>query len=414
MKNVKEVKIEVNGEKWQKALDDAFNKKKKDIKIDGFRKGAVSKEVYIKKVGIESLFMDASDLAINEAFRETLENEKMDLACEPQVNIESIDKDSFKFQFTFILHPEVKLGKYTKLGVKREKVTVTKEEINHEIDHLREHMAEVVVKENGKIVDGNIAVIDFDGIVDGKALEGGSGKDYSLEIGSHTFIPGFEEGLVGLSVGEEKKLNLKFPEDYTPELKGKDVEFTVKVKEIKERILPEINEDFFLDLGMDNVKTKEDLEKNVKEELEHQKSHQVDDKYTDEVLKKAVENMKVEINPEILDDEANHMIKEYGDQLKRQGLSFEQYLAMTNSTVEDVKKTLAPQAEARVKTRYLLEAVVKEEKIVATDDEIEAELKKIVDTYGVSRDQVLSSIGGTDMIKYQVEMDKALEIVKGE
>lgn len=414
MKNVKEVKIEVNGEKWQKMLDQAFNKKKKDIKIDGFRKGAVTFDMFVKKVGIESLFMDATDLAVNDAFKETLDKEKLELACEPQVNIESVDKNGVKFSFTFITRPEVKLGKYTKLGIKKDKVTVSKEEIDHEIEHLREHMAEVVVKENGKIVDGNIAIIDFDGIVDKKPLDGGSGKDYSLEIGSHTFIPGFEEGLIGLSVGEEKVLKLQFPEDYTPELKGKKVEFTVKVKEIKERILPEINKDFFEDLGMEDVKSLKDLEEHIKGEIEHHKSHEVDDKYTNDVLKKATENMTVELNPEIIDDEVERMIKEYSDQLKGQGLSFEQYLAMTGSKIEDVKTMLTPQAEARIKTRYLLEAIVKEEKISATEAEIEAEITKITESYGVDKDTILASLGGTDMIKYQVEMDKALEIVKGE
>lgn len=414
MKNVKEVKIEVNGEKWQKMLDQAFNKKKKDIKIDGFRKGAVTFDMFVKKVGIESLFMDATDLAVNDAFKETLDKKKLELACEPQVNIESVDKNGVKFSFTFITRPEVKLGKYTKLGIKKDKVTVSKEEIDHEIEHLREHMAEVVVKENGKIVDGNIAIIDFDGIVDKKPLDGGSGKDYSLEIGSHTFIPGFEEGLIGLSVGEEKVLKLQFPEDYTPELKGKKVEFTVKVKEIKERILPEINKDFFEDLGMEDVKSLKDLEEHIKGEIEHHKSHEVDDKYTNDVLKKATENMTVELNPEIIDDEVERMIKEYSDQLKGQGLSFEQYLAMTGSKIEDVKTMLTPQAEARIKTRYLLEAIVKEEKISATEAEIEAEITKITESYGVDKDTILASLGGTDMIKYQVEMDKALEIVKGE
>ena len=227
MKNVKEVKIEIKGKEWESALDKAFEKKKKDIKVPGFRKGAVPKDIYIKKVGIEALFMDAADIAINDAYKKALEKETMELVCEPTVAIDSIDSKSVKFTFTLIGRPEIKLGKYKKLGIKKEEVKVSKEDIEHEIEHLKGHLAEVVVKEDGEIVEGNTAVIDFDGVVDGKPLEGGSGKDYPLEIGSNTFIPGFESELVGMKVGETKVLNLHFPEDYTKELKGKAVELSL-------------------------------------------------------------------------------------------------------------------------------------------------------------------------------------------
>ena len=200
MKNVKEVVIEVKGKDWENALDKAFNKKKKDIKIDGFRKGSVTKEIFIKKAGIEALFMDAADIVVDDEFKKIVSDKKNDIVCEPNVSIEHIDKDGIKVKFTLIGHPEVKLGKYKDLGVKREKVTVTKEEIEHEIHHIMEHMAEIVVKENGEVVEGNTAVIDFEGIVDGKKLDGGTGVNYPLEIGSHSFIPGFEEKLIGMKL----------------------------------------------------------------------------------------------------------------------------------------------------------------------------------------------------------------------
>ena len=301
MKNVKTIKITVDGESWQNCLDKAYDKKKKDIKVDGFRKGAVPKDIYIKKVGVETLFMDACDIAINERYESTLKEADVTLACEPTVNIESVDKDSCVIEFTFISKPEVTLGAYTKLGVKREEVKVTKEEIEHEINHIKEHMAEVVIKENGKIEEGNTAVIDFEGFVDGKKLEGGTGANYPLEIGSNTFIPGFESGLIGASVGETRELNLKFPENYTEELKNKDVLFKVTVREIKERVMPEINKDFFEDLGIDGVDSIEKLEAHVKKDLEEHKKHEADDKYVDELLHIATDNMKVEINNEIID-----------------------------------------------------------------------------------------------------------------
>ena len=412
MKNVKTIKITVDGESWQNCLDKAYDKKKKDIKVDGFRKGAVPKDIYIKKVGVETLFMDACDIAINERYESTLKEADVTLACEPTVNIESIDKDSCVIEFTFISKPEVTLGAYTKLGVKREEVKVTKEEIEHEINHIKEHMAEVVIKENGKIEEGNTAVIDFEGFVDGKKLEGGTGANYPLEIGSNTFIPGFESGLIGASVGETRELNLKFPENYTEELKNKDVLFKVTVREIKERVMPEINKDFFEDLGIDGVDSIEKLEAHVKKDLEEHKKHEADDKYVDELLHIATDNMKVEINNEIIDSEIERMINQYRQELQMQGVSLEQYLSMTNTKLEDMKSMMKPQAIARIKTRYLLEAIIDEKKLVATKEEIEKEIKDSCDKYGIEKDEFLRYVGGEEGIKYELEMRKAIDIIK--
>ena len=412
MKNVKTIKITVDGESWQNCLDKAYDKKKKDIKVDGFRKGAVPKDIYIKKVGVESLFMDACDIAINERYESTLKEANVTLACEPTVNIESVDKDSCVIEFTFISKPEVTLGAYTKLGVKREEVKVTKEEIEHEINHMKEHMAEVVIKENGSIEEGNTAVIDFEGFVDGKKLEGGTGANYPLEIGSNTFIPGFESGLIGASVGETRELNLKFPENYTEELKNKDVLFKVTVREIKERVMPEINKDFFEDLGIDGVDSIEKLEEHVKKDLEEHKNHEADDKYVDELLHIATDNMKVEINNEIIDSEIERMINQYRQELQMQGVSLEQYLSMTNTKLEDMKSMMKPQAIARIKTRYLLEAIIDEKKLVATKEEIEKEIKDSCDKYGIQKDEFLRYVGGEEGIKYELEMRKAIDIIK--
>lgn len=412
MKNVKTIKITVDGESWQNCLDKAYDKKKKDIKVDGFRKGAVPKDIYIKKVGVETLFMDACDIAINERYESTLKEANVTLACEPTVNIESVDKDSCVIEFTFISKPEVTLGAYTKLGVKREEVKVTKEEIEHEINHIKEHMAEVVIKENGNIEEGNTAVIDFEGFVDGKKLEGGTGANYPLEIGSNTFIPGFESGLIGASVGETRELNLKFPENYTEELKNKDVLFKVTVREIKERVMPEINKDFFEDLGIDGVDSIEKLEEHVKKDLEEHKNHEADDKYVDELLHIATDNMKVEINNEIIDSEIERMINQYRQELQMQGVSLEQYLSMTNTKLEDMKSMMKPQAIARIKTRYLLEAIIDEKKLVATKEEIEKEIKDSCDKYGIEKDEFLRYVGGEEGIKYELEMRKAIDIIK--
>lgn len=412
MKNVKEVKTEVKGKEWQNAIDKAFNNKKKDIKVDGFRKGACPKDVYIKKVGVEALFMDACDIAIEDAYQKALKDNDMEIVCEPSVSIEKVDKDGATFKFTLIGRPEIKLGNYKKLGVKREKVKVTKEEVEHEIEHLREHMAEVIIKENGKVAKGNTAVIDFEGKVDGEVIQGGTGKDFALEIGSNTFIPGFEDGVIGMKVGETKDLNLKFPDDYTAELKGKDVVFNVTVKEIKEKVKPELDADFFEDLGIEGVDSVAKLEAHIENELKETKEREADDKYIDELLHIATDNMTVDINNEIIDSEVKRMISQYNQELQRQGITLEQYLSFTGSKIEDVETMMKPQAIARIKTRYLLEEVVKAEKLEVSDKEIDDEIKKVCTEYDMKEEDFLGAVGGRDMVKYDLTMRKAIEIIK--
>ena len=412
MKNVKEITITVEGKDWEKALDKAFQNKKKDIKLDGFRKGSVTKELYIKKVGIESLFMDASDIAIEIAYKDALKQADIEIVCEPSVSIESIDKKQCTFKFKLISRPEIKLGKYKNLGIKKDEVKVTKEEVEHEIGHICESMAEIINKENGTVEKGNTAYIDFKGIVDGEVIEGGSGTNYPLEIGSNTFIPGFEEGCIGMKVGETKTLKLKFPENYVEALKGKDVDFEVTVREIKERIIPELGKDFFDDLGIEGVNDKKSLEAHVKEEITKAKQGEADRKYLDEVLHKATDNMKVDLNEEIVDSEINRMIDEYAHELSHQGASLEQYLQMTGTKFEDLKNMMKPQATARVKTRYLLEEVAKEENIKATAADIKKFIEDNAEKYGMKAEEFEQAVGGKDAIEFEIRVEKALDIIK--
>jgi len=213
MKNVHDIEIEIKGKDWDQILDAAFQKRVKDTNIDGFRKGKCPKNVYLQKFGVESLYMDAVDVAAGKAYTEALKKNELVPVCEPKMDVKEIDKDNIKFVFTIITKPELKLGKYKDLGIKKETVKVTKAEIEEETARLASRFAEIVVKEEGKVEEGNTAVIDFEGYVDGEKLEGGTGANYPLEIGSHTFIPGFEEGIVGMSVGDTKTLELKFPEE---------------------------------------------------------------------------------------------------------------------------------------------------------------------------------------------------------
>lgn len=412
MKNVKEITIKVEKEEWLSILKETFNKKKKDIKIDGFRKGSVTWDLYIKKFGIESLYNDAVNSVLDKKYADALTSADVEPVVQPSADIKEINEDGVTVSFTFISKPVVELGKYTNLGLKKETAKVTKKEVETELKNLRNKFAEIEEKESGKVEIGDTAHIDFKGIVDGKELEGGSGENYPLEIGSNTFIPGFEDGVVGMEIGETKVLNLKFPENYVEDLKNKDVEFTVTVKSIKTRKLPDVNEDFFKDLGYEDVKTKDELNKKIEEHLLEHKNNDIDNKYLDEVLKKATENMKVEINEEIIHEEIHRMINQYTEQLKMQGLSIEQYLEFTKSTMEDLESQMKPEAEMRLKERYLLEAVAEKENIEVTEKDVEEDIERISAMYNIEKDEIVKMIGGDDMIKYDVKMRKALEFLK--
>ncbi len=409
---VKEIKIE--GKEWDKCLDDAFKKKNKDVKIDGFRKGSAPKNIFIKKFGIESLYMDAIDGAVDNAYKNLLEDLKITPVCEPKLDVKTVNEKECILEFTFITAPEVTLGEYKNLNIKKETAKVTKEEIAKEIESLQNKFAEIKVKEAGsKIEEGDTAIINFKGVVDGKELEGGTGENYPLEIGSHTFIPGFEDGLIGLQVNEEKTLNLKFPENYTEELKNKDVTFEVKINEIKTRVLPEINEDFYLDLGYEDVKTKEELENKVKESIESRKNAEIEDKYIEECLAKASENMKIDINEEILDDEIHRMIHQFEEQLKMQGLNIEQYYEFSGMNHEKMHEQMKPEATKRIKYRYLLEKVAEVEKIEVSEKEAEKQAEEMASNYGISKEELLKAYGSLEVIKYDIKMRNAIEIIKG-
>lgn len=411
-KNVHEIEVKIEGKEWSDILDKVFNKKRKEVKIDGFRKGSVPKEVYMKKVGIESLYMDAVDAAVGSAYKKALSDNKLLPVIEPKIDVSNISKDEVVFKFTIVTKPDIKLGDYKNLDVKKQSAKISKKEIEDKIKNLQSKYAEIVEKEKGTAEEGNTAIIDFIGYVDGKELEGGKGENYPLELGSNTFIPGFEENVKGMKINEEKSIDLKFPENYTEDLKNKDVTFKVTLKGLKERVYPEINEEFFMDLGYDDVKTKEELEAKIKEDLTAQKEKELDNKYTDECLEKAANNMTIDLNEEIVDDEVHHMIHQFEDQLKMQGLNLDQYMQFSGVTHEDLHKQMEGEATKRVKYRYLLEAVIDAEKIEVTDEEAKEEEYNIAKEYNMTIDEVEKQID-LEMIKYDLKMRKAMDIIKG-
>ena len=414
MNNVKKIVKEYNGEVWTKAIGSAYDKIKKDVTVDGFRKGMVPFDMFVSKNGVEPLYNDAIDILLTTEYKKVFDEVKEIPVVQPSIDIKNISKDAISIEYTFISSPEVKLGAYKNLGIKKETAKVTAKEVKEEIEKLQAKYAEIQVKETGKVENGNTVVIDFEGFLNGKSFEGGKAENYPLEIGSHTFIPGFEEGLIGMSTGEEKDLNLTFPENYTEELKGKYVTFKVKVNIIKEKVLPEINEDFFKDLGYDDVKTKEELEAKIKEQIKTRKEADIENKYIDECLEAATSNMKVEINPEIIDDEIHRMIDQMSEQLKMNGITLEQYMQFTGMTHEDLHKQYEEMATKRVKERFLLENVAKVEKIEVSDKDAEAKAEEMAKNYGMTKENLLKEFGGLDMVKYDMKMRAAINIVKGE
>lgn len=415
MDNIKEITKKIEGKTWEDAKEKAYKKISSKVKVDGFRPGKAPKDLVVKKYGEDALFLDAADICLEQAYMDMIEeNKDLQIVASPEISLKSISAEGVEFTFKLTLKPTVKLGKYKGLNVKKDKVEVTKEEIEHEIEHLRSHYAENILKE-GKVENGDIAVIDFEGFKDGVAFDGGKGENYPLTIGSHSFIPGFEEQLIGMEANEEKDINVTFPEDYHSEdLKGKDVVFKVKVNEIKTVRIPELDEEFFEDLGMEGINSKESLEKQIEENIKVRKESDAENKYIDELLEKAAKNVEVSIPEAMIKDEQDRMIKQYEQNLQMQGLSLEQFYKFTNSDEQALRDQMKDEATKRIKFRLMLEEIILEEKIVVSEEEVEEEAKKLADKYKMEKDEFIKQIGDIDMIKYDIEMRRAIDVLKGE
>ncbi len=412
-KNIHELTVKIEGEEWANAQDKAFVKRNKNAKIDGFRPGHAPKDVFLKHYGKESLYFDAADSLLQTAYSRALEDSKLVPVVEPKVEVKSIDETGVEFVFTIITKPEVNIKKYKGLNVKKDDVNVSSEEIEHEMSHLLERYSELLVKENGTVENGDTAVIDFEGFKDGVAFEGGKGENYSLEIGSGSFIPGFEEQLIGMAPNEEKTIEVTFPEDYGHEdLKGAKATFKVKVHEIKEKKLPEFNQEFFDDLAMEGVNSKETLEKSIEESLKAHKETDAENKYVDELLDKIAENTEVSIPDEMVDEEVHRLMERFEQQLKMQGVSLDLYYQFTKSTHEDLHKQMEPEAYKNVLYRLILEKIVSLEKIEVTLEEAEEEASKLAAKYGMDKEKFKEEFGGIDMIMYDLEIRKVFDKLK--
>lgn len=410
----KEFTIEIKGKEWEEAQDQAFQKAVKTVKIDGFRKGKVPKDIFLKKYGKESLYLDAADRVLPKAYDKMLKEHKDDeLVAQPDITLKSIDDKKVVFQFVLITRPEVKLKKYKGLKVKKDKVEATKEEIDEVIENMRNRFAEIMPKENKTVEDGDTAIIDFEGFRDGKAFDGGKGENYNLKIGSHTFIPGFEEQLIGMKTGEEKEIEVTFPKDYhSDDLKGKKATFKVKVNDVKTTVIPELGEEFFEDLGMDGVDSLESLQKEIKGHIISRKEADVENKFIDDLLDKVCENMEVEIPKEMLEEEITRLVKRVEENLKLQGLTLTQFYQFTNSDEAALREQVTEEAKKRILSRFVLEEVAKAEKIEISDKDAKKEQKEMKEKYHMTDKEFEENFGDLEMVKYDMKMRKALEVLK--
>lgn len=412
MENTHVILKKVNGEKWANAITSSFDKNVKEVKVDGFRKGKCPRNIYEKKYGVESLFNDAINFVLPDLYTEVLKESKLVPIIQPSIDIKGITEKEVEFEFKITTAPTVKVKKYKKLDVKKEKVKVTKEEVKEEIDRLRNQYAEIVVKE-GKIENGDTAVIDFEGFKDNIPFEGGKGENYPLEIGSNTFIPGFESQLVGLKSEDEKDIKVTFPDDYpNDDLKNKEVTFKVKIHEVKSRSIPEVNEDFFKDLGIEGVSSLIELEEHCEKSLKEKKEKDLDNKFVNDILEAVAKETSVELPEELVHEEIHHMIDNYSQRLQMQGLSLEQFLQVTKSTMEDLENQSRDEAKKNVTYRFMLEEIAKEEKIEITDKEAEKESERLAELYQMTKEELINAFGGIEMIKYDLKVRKTIDFLK--
>ena len=413
-KNANEVKLEITVEaaKFDEAIKKVYFKSAKYFNIPGFRKGKAPMQIVEKYYGKEIFYEDAFNEVAGEALDEAVKENKLEVVSRPDIDVTQIEKGK-DLIFTAIMQtkPEAELGKYKGIEVKKIEYNVSDEDINHELSHMQEHNSRLISIEDRPVESGDIATIDFEGFVDGKAFEGGKAEGHELEIGSNTFIPGFEDQIIGMKIDEEKDINVKFPEEYfSKELAGKDATFKVKVHEIKKKELPELDDEFAKDVS--EFDTLKELKADIKAKQEKQNEERAKYETQDAVIKAVCEKMKVEIPSGMIEMEIDNMLKDIENRLSYQGLKLEQYLQMMGKTEEDMIKEYEPQAIEGIKSRLALEAVIKAEKIEATDKEIEEKMKEMAKNYGKENDEeFMKNENVKNYIKQGIESEKAMDFL---
>ena len=415
-KNMAKLTVEVSAEDFKAAIKKAFNKNKNRFAIPGFRKGKAPQAMIEKMYGEGVFYEDAADEAINASYAEAMKESGLDIVSRPEVTIEKIGKDEpFVYSALVAVKPEVTLGQYKGVEVEKADASVSAEDVEAELKKVQEQNARLLTVEDRGVEDGDQAVIDFEGFVDGKGFEGGKAEDYPLTIGSHSFIDTFEEQLIGKKIGEECEVNVTFPTEYhAADLAGKPATFKVTVKEIKVKELPELNDEFASEVS--EFDTLDEYKKDVEKKLAEKKEIEANSKNEDAVVAKVVENATMEIPDKMIDAQAENMVQDMARRMQSQGLSLDMYLKYTGMTVEQMKEQARPDAEKRIRTRLVLEAVAKAENIQISDEKVDEEVAKMAEAYKMEVEKLKSYMSESDVkqMKEDLAVQQAVDLLVAE
>lgn len=411
--NLGTLTVEVSADKFNEALDQAFKKVVKDVQLPGFRKGRVPRGLFEQRFGVESLYQDAVDIVLPEAYTAAVEETGISPVDQPSIDITQIERGQpLIFTAEVTVKPEVKLGDYKGLEVEEEDTTVTDEDVNAEIEKERQRLAELVVKEEGTVEEGDTVVIDFEGFIGDEAFEGGAGKNHSLEIGSGSFIPGFEDQLIGKENNAETEVNVTFPENYHAEdLAGKEAVFKVTIHEIKAKELPELDDEFAKDVD-EEVETLAELTEKIKERLENQKKTTAENKKRESLINQASENAEIDIPEVMIENEVDRMLREFEQRIQQQGMTLEMYTQFSGQDEDQLKEQMREDAGKRVQTNLVLEAIYEQEGLEVTDEDVEKEFESMANMYQMEVEQIKQMLGGNvDMLKEDLKFTKAIDFL---
>ncbi|HDH6512396.1 TPA: trigger factor [Staphylococcus aureus] len=406
--------VTVPAEKVNKALDQAFKKVVKQINVPGFRKGKVPRPIFEQRFGVEALYQDAIDILLPDAYGEAIDETDIKPVTQPEVSVTQIEKGKdFIFEATVTVEPEVKLGDYKGLEIEKQETELSDDELQEAIDHSLGHLAEMVVKEDGVVENGDTVNIDFSGSVDGEEFEGGQAEGYDLEIGSGSFIPGFEEQLEGMKVDEEKDVVVTFPEEYhAEELAGKEATFKTKVNEIKFKEVPELTDEIANELDAE-ANTVDEYKENLRKRLAEQKATDAENVEKEEAITKATDNTTIDIPEAMFNTELDRMVSEFAQRIQQQGLDLQTYFQISGQDETQLREQMKDDAEQRVKTNLTLTAIAEAEKIEATDEDIDKELEKMSKQFNISVEDIKNTLGNTDIIKNDVRIQKVIDLLRG-
>ena len=411
-KSTGELKVTIEGENWKTAQTKAFNKLAKELEIPGFRKGSVPAAMAKKYVPAQKIMLEAVEHCAQDLLDAGIEEHSLWPISRPELNVEEISEEAATMSFTFAIKPEVKLGEYKGLAYEVEETSVSEEEVEAELKRIQENFAELEVKEDGEVENGDTAVIDFEGFKDGVAFEGGKGENYPLEIGSNSFIPGFEEQVIGMKKEETKDINVTFPENYqAAELAGQPVVFKVTVHEIKAKVLPELNDDLAKDVNAPNVETMDDLKALIRKNQEEQKQQNAENEATNKLISTVVDACEVEIPEVMIKNETDDMIQDYANRLQQQGISLTQFFQITGQSEETLREQMAKDAESKVKLRLVLDAIATQENLEVGEEDIDTEYGLIASQYNMEKEKVKELIPASS-ISCDVRLRKALDLIK--